>query len=65
MRLVGFAFAAVLLGACSTSAPPPAAPPQKTIVDAQLKALEKAKELEQQAEKIKAEQDRRIDDAGG
>ena len=61
--LVATAFA---LGACG-SAPPPAepAPPQKTVLDPQIKALEKAKAVEQQVDDAKAAQDKKLEDAGG
>ena len=62
----------LLLAACggankpaetAASAPPP--PPQKTVIDTQLKALEKAKAVQDVVDKQAADTDKKIDDAGG
>ncbi len=48
----------------ATAARPPPAPPQKTVIDAQIKALEKAKALNG-VERDAAETAKKIEDAGG
>ena len=61
-----------VLGACSSEAPPtdttvettPAAP-KPTVFDDQLKALEKAKAVEQQVQEAKEKADQAIEDQGG
>ena len=55
--------AALLLAACSATPPPPT--PQKSVIDTQMKALEKAKGVEATVEQSKQDADRKIDDAGG
>ena len=55
--------AAVLLAACSATPPPPT--PQKSVIDTQMKALDKAKAVEATVEQSKQDADRKIDDAGG
>ena len=59
------------LGACSGGTPPQAAvepaPPaaQPTVLDDQLKALEKAKAVEQQLQEAKEKTDQAIENQGG
>lgn len=70
--------AAMLLVACSSSAPdaapaaqtptdqaPPAELRQPTVIDEQLKALDKAKAVEQELQKAQAERDKEIDAQSG
>ena len=75
MRIV-FASAIVLfagLGACSKAPPPPpptaaaqpAQPPDKTVFDTQLKALQKAKDVQKTVDQQQAAQDKALKDAGG
>ncbi|MEO8672007.1 MAG: hypothetical protein ABI411_11885 [Tahibacter sp.] len=62
--------ACLLLAACggsdksasTTTAPPP---PQKTVIDTQLKALEKAKAMQETVNKQAEDEKKKIDDAGG
>lgn len=60
-----------VLGACSSEAPTEAAmettpaAPQPTVFDDQLKALEKAKAVEQQLQEAKEKADQAIEDQGG
>ena len=64
MRIAIASLVFVALAACGT-APPPTAPPQKTVIDAQIKALEKAKALNEKVEQDAAETAKKIEDAGG
>ena len=70
--------AAMFLVACSSSAPdaapaaqtptdpaPPAEGRQPTVIDEQLKALDKAKAVEQELQKAQAERDKEIDAQSG
>ena len=60
------------LGACSRgkapaeaeTAPPPQ-PAQKTVFDTQLKALQKAKDVQKTVDQQKAETDKKLEEAGG
>lgn len=73
MKLVAtVCFTALALAACSrgkapaeTEAPPPQQPAQKTVFDTQLKALQKAKDVQKTVDEQKAEMDKKLDDAGG
>lgn len=73
MKLIAtVCFAALVLAACSRSkapaeaeAPPPSQPAQKTVFDTQLKALQKAKDVQKTVDQQKAETDKKLDDAGG
>jgi hypothetical protein len=70
---------ALLIGACSSSPPPDAdtadgsaevaapdsAPSQPTVFDDQLKALEKAKQVEETLQKAKDDRDKAMEEAGG
>ncbi len=69
-----FVLAALVgLAACSGEAPPPdapvagepAPPPAQTVIDEQLKALEKAKAVQDTLDKAAADRNAAIDDAGG
>ena len=58
----------VLLAACSPDVPPPpkaADPAQKTVIDAQLKALQKAKDVQNVVDDQKKKQDKALEDNGG
>ena len=63
--------AIALCVSCSESkAPPPSAaqtppPAQKTVIDDQLKALEKAKAVQGTVDQQKKDTDKKIEDAGG
>jgi hypothetical protein len=54
---------ALLCAACSAAVAPPPEPPKKTVIDAQLKAIEKAKAVQQTVDKQKADTDKKIDEA--
>lgn len=60
---------ACALAACSSDDPPlpatAAAPPQKTVFDTQLKALDKAKAVQGVVDKQKADADKQLQDQGG
>ena len=61
-------FAAGALSACSTDAPPPKAadqPAQKTVIDTQLKALQKAKDVQNVVDDQKKKTDKALEDQGG
>ena len=72
MRLILPSLLVLALGACGSSnkpaataeaAPPP--PPEKTVIDTQLKALEKAKAVQDVVDKNAKKQDDQLKDAGG
>ena len=63
---------AVLSVSCSRGTPPPApaaqpkpAERQKTVIDAQLKALDKAKAVQGTIDQQKKDMDKKLEDAGG
>lgn len=63
---------AVLSVSCSQGTPPPApaaqpkpAERQKTVIDAQLKALDKAKAVQGTMDQQKKDMDKKLEDAGG
>lgn len=61
---------AVLLVACSAEKPPPvdqkpATPAQQTVFDTQIKALQKAKDVQKTVDQQKADMDKKLDDQGG
>jgi hypothetical protein len=63
---------AVLSVSCSRGTPPPApaaqpkpAERQKTVIDAQLKALDKAKAVQGTLDQQKKDMDKKLEDAGG
>jgi hypothetical protein len=60
---------ATLLGACSAEKPPPldqpTTPAQKTIYDTQIKALQKAKDVQKTVDQQKADMDKKLEDSGG
>ncbi|MDC8013667.1 hypothetical protein [Tahibacter soli] len=64
MRHLAIALAAAALAACG-AAPPPPPPPQKTVIDAQLKALEKAKAVQDTVDQATQDRRKQVDDAGG
>jgi hypothetical protein len=58
------------LAACSSSKapppPPPApTPPEKTVFDTQLKALQRAKDVQKTVDQQKADADKKLQDEGG
>jgi hypothetical protein len=61
--------AACALSACSTDAPPPPQaaiqPAQKTVIDTQLKALQKAKDVQNVVDDQKKKTDKALEDQGG
>jgi len=69
MRNLIFLAATVLtLAACSSDkAPPPQAqtPAQKTVFDTQIKALQKAKDVQKTVDQQKADADKKLEDGGG
>jgi len=54
---------ALLCGGCSAAVAPPPEPPKKTVIDAQLKAIEKAKAVQQTVDQQKIDTDKKIDEA--
>lgn len=62
MRYLAIALVAAALAACGDAPPPPS---QKTVIDTQIKALEKAKAIEEKVENHAAEAAKKIEDAGG
>ncbi|MEP6941138.1 MAG: hypothetical protein ABI846_15330 [Rudaea sp.] len=54
---------ALCCAACSAAVVPPPEPPKKTVFDAQLKALEKAKAVQQTVDQQKVDTDKKIDEA--
>jgi len=69
MRKILWLPLAIALAACSDSATPPAAPqaatpPHSTILDDQLKAMEKAKAVEAKNEERKRKIDEQLDGGG-
>jgi hypothetical protein len=60
---------AVALAACSKAKqpepPPPPPPPQKTVIDTQLKALQKAKDVQNVVDDQKKKADKQLEDNGG
>jgi hypothetical protein len=63
---------AVALTACSKGQqaaepdpPPPQTPAQKTVLDTQLKALQKAKDVQKTVDQQKADMDKKLEDQGG
>ena len=60
---------ALALAACSKAKqpdpPPPPPPPQKTVFDDQLKALQKAKDVQKTVDEEKKKQDKQLEDNGG
>ena len=62
---------ALALAACSGSKAPPEnaaaapPPPQKTVFDTQLKALQKAKDVQKTVDQQKADMDKKLEDSGG
>ena len=70
MRLIVLALLFLsVLTACGSDAPPPPPPPPAaptpTVLDDQLKAIDKAKAVEQQLMDEKAKQDKALEEAGG
>ena len=61
--------AACALSACSTDAPPPPRaadkPAQKTVIDTQLNALQKAKDVQNVVDDQKKRTDKALEDQGG
>jgi hypothetical protein len=61
--------AACALSACSADAPPPpqaaTQPAQKTVIDTQLKALQKAKDVQNVVDDQKKRTDKTLEDQGG
>ena len=68
MRNLIFLVAATsMLAACSSEKPPPPPPqrPQPTVFDAQLKALDKAKDVQKKMDQRKVDLDKKLKDEGG
>ncbi len=77
MKWICIAITAIVIGACSRHENPPAAetvatqtqpatsPKQPTVLDDQLKALDKAKAVEAQLQKEKESQDKTIEETEG
>jgi hypothetical protein len=66
--LITLTFACALT-ACGADAPPPPKaadrPPQKTVFDTQLKALQKAKDVQNVVDDQKKKTDKQLEDQGG
>jgi hypothetical protein len=63
-RILSVLAAAVLSASCSGAiAPPPA--PSKTVIDSQLKAIDKAKAVQQTVDQQKIDMDKKLDAAEG
>ena len=59
---------AIALAACSKAKqpdPPPPPPPEKTVFDTQLKALQKAKDVQNVVDDQRKKTDKQVDDGGG
>jgi hypothetical protein len=56
---------ALLSVSCSQTPPPPPPAKQPTVFDAQLKALDKAKAVQDIVDKQKKDMDKKLEDAGG
>jgi hypothetical protein len=70
MRLIVPTLLVLALGACGSSDKPAdtaqtAAKPQPTVIDPQLKALEKAKAVQDMVDKDNKKKDEQLKDAGG
>jgi hypothetical protein len=68
MRIPIFLVVIVLtLVACASDAPPPPPPktPQSTVFDTQLKALDKAKDVQKTMDQRKVDLDKKLKDEGG
>ena len=70
-RLLPLACACLLAACSSNKAPPPSTtaapppPPDKTVFDTQLKALQKAKDVQKTVDQQKAATDKQLQDQGG
>lgn len=68
IRLLALVLSLCALAACSGGQPPPAPPPAQpaaTVIDPQLKALERAKAVQQQVDAQKAATDAKLREAEG
>ena len=66
--LITLTFACALAGCGADAPPPPKAadqPPQKTVFDTQLKALQKAKDVQNVVDDQKKKTDKQLEDQGG
>ena len=65
MRTLPILIAAALSASCSGAIAPPPPAPSKTVIDGQLKAIEKAKAVQQTVDQQKADMDKKMDAAEG
>lgn len=65
MRLALLATALLCLGGCVESAPPPPATPQHTVLDDQIKAIERAEQVEDELIQQQQAQDKAMEEQGG
>jgi outer membrane lipoprotein-sorting protein len=65
MRLALLACALLCLAACAESSPPPPVAPQPTVLDDQIKAIERAEAVEGELIQQQKDQDQAMEDQGG
>jgi hypothetical protein len=64
-RILPVLVVAALSASCSAAIAPPPQPPAKTMIDTQLKALDKAKAVQQTVDQQKVDMDKKMDAAEG
>jgi hypothetical protein len=65
MRLALLACALLCLAACAEPSPPPPATPQPTVLDDQIKAIERAEAVEDELIQQQKDQDQAMENQGG
>lgn len=65
MRLALLACALLCLGACVESAPPPPAAPQSTVLDDQIRTIDRAEAVEDELIQQQQDQDKAMEEQGG
>ena len=64
-RILPLLVAAALSASCSGAIAPPPPAPSKTVIDSQLKAIDKAKAVQQTVDQQKVDMDKKLDAAEG